>query len=169
MAIDTDYPVLYVFVRSDMPSLGSSAGKMAAHSGHAANAFIHENIIDEYVFSNSNYPMQPEILEWMKSTKQGFGTQINLKASWSEVELAVTQALELNNQSVRANFVTDPTYPYTIDSEILSLIPPHTHSDKPIDLGNSKFACFRKERTAAYIFGMKSQLEHIVGKFPLHP
>ena len=167
MEVKNDYPVLYVFVRTDLPSMAPS--KAQAHSGHAANAFIHENVIDEYVFSNSNRPMQPEILEWIKSTKQGFGTQINLKADWVEVERAVAQALELNSKGVCANFVTDPTYPYVVDSEILGLIPPHTHSDKSIDLGNGKFACFRKERTAAYIFGMKSQLEHIVGKFPLHP
>jgi len=164
-----DYPVLYVFVRTDLPSLGSSAGKMAAHSGHAANAFIHENVVGEYLFSNSNRPMQPEILEWMKSTKQGFGTHINLKASWQEVEAAVTEACALNNPSIKANYVIDPTYPYTVDSEIFDLLPPSLHSDTPINLGNGKFACFRWERTAAYIFGMKSQLVDIVGKFPLHP
>lgn len=161
-----DYPVLYVFVRSDMPSLGSSTGKMAAHSGHAANAFIHENVVTE-LLGGRNRPIQPEILEWMKSTKQGFGTQINLKAAWSEVKIVVAKVQCLN--ALRADIVVDPTYPYTVDGEILGLLPSSIHTDKPVDLGNGKFTCFRREETAAYIFGMKSQLADIVGHFPLHP
>ena len=159
--MDNDYPVLYVFVRSDMPSM--SPGKAQAHSGHAANAFTHDYVIMPITSTQS---IDPIVNEWMTSTKQGFGTQINLKAPWSDVERAVTTALSLN---FKADFVTDPTYPYVVNDEIFGLIPPNVHTDTPINIGNGNYACFRRERTAAYIFGMKSQLVDIVGQFPLHP
>jgi len=158
-----DYPVLYVFVRSDMPSLGSSSGKMAAHSGHAANAFVHENVVKKLLKGKK---LDPAVQEWMDSTEHGFGTQINLKGAWSEVCDAHDHALK---NGFPADLVTDPTYPYVVDGEIVGLIENIRHTLNPVDIGNDKFMCFRAEHTAAYIFGMKSQLVDIVGKFQLHP
>jgi hypothetical protein len=166
MEVNHDYPILYVFVRHEMASLGSSNGKMMAHSGHASNAFIHEYVIDKYVFADSSLPIPDLILEWMKSTPQGFGTQVNLKASWNDVIDVIKTAKDLGFPS---NFVTDPTYPYYTDTEMLSLIDPFYHTQPPVFLENNKVLCFRKEYTAAYVFGTKSKLVDIVGKFPLHP
>ena len=158
-----DYPALYVFVRSDMQSLGSSSGKMAAHSGHAANAFVHDNVVRLLMAS---IPLAPEVETWMKSTSQGFGTQINLKGDWTDIVDTVASA---KLAGFSAELVVDPTYPYFVDSEIVDLLDPTIHTQSPIKLENGKFLCFRREATAAYIFGYKSTLESIVGSFGLHP
>ena len=155
--MDKDIPVLYVFVRTELNSM--NPGKAQAHSGHAANAFVYKH----YIHTQECYS---DITEWMDSCNQGFGTQINLKAPWIQVLDAVAKA---QAQGFKADFITDPTYPYEVDLEIAYLIDYKTHSQPWIDKGNGRVICFREEQTAAYIFGMKSKLESLVGMFPLHP
>ena len=156
-----DYPVLYVFVRTDLQSM--SPGKMAAHSGHAANAFVHANVIEKMQAGDK---IKQNVWNWMQSTEQGFGTQINLKAPWEEVREAVFKAQDRN---FSADIVTDPTYPFIVNGEILKLFNTSIHSSPPVDIGNDLWACSRIEQTAAYIFGMKNELIDIVGAFPLQP
>lgn len=154
----TKTPVLYIFVRTEMPSM--TPGKAQAHSGHAANAFVFENFIK----TKSNNAL---VKAWIHNeTAQGFGTQINLKGSWDQITDAVTQAI---SRGVIANFVTDPTYPYEVDAEVFELLSDGIHSADPVFKDNGRVVCFRAEQTAAYIFGDKEELESIVGKFPLHP
>ena len=159
--MDNDYPALYVFVRTDMPSM--NPGKAQAHSGHAANAFVHENVVRPLMAS---IPLSMDVLYWMKSTPQGFGTQINLKGDWNDIVATVASA---KLAGFCTDLVVDPTYPYFVDSEIVELLDPAIHTQGPIKLENGKFLCFRSEATAAYIFGYKSALEPIVGGFGLHP
>jgi hypothetical protein len=158
-----DYPALYVIVRSDMESLGSSAGKMMAHSGHAANAFMYANYI--YPLQH-NQEINPLVEAWMNSTPQGFGTQINLKASW---KAACEAGQKVKAQGGIADLVVDPTYPYEVNDEIIDLIHGDKHTDTPIKLANGNWLCFRRESTAMYFFGLKSELSPILGEFPLHP
>jgi hypothetical protein len=166
ISMENDYPVLYVFVRSDMHSLGSSSGKMAAHSGHAANAFIYDNVVRRLANKVDIIDIPVIVSQWMYSTSQGFGTQINLKAPWAEVLTTLDKA-RANN--FVADLVIDPTYPYVVNSEIVTLIDNKLHTQPPVDLENGSFLCFRSEVTAAYIFGLKSHLEPLVGCFELHP
>lgn len=154
-------PVLYVFVRTDLPSM--NPGKAQAHSGHAANAFIHKNVVQ--VMRGCKVPIAKSVLEWMASTPFGFGTQINLKGNWPDVINTVAAWAEVG----RAELVIDPTYPYIVDEEIVTLIDPRNHSMDPVPLGNGKVLCHRNEVTAAYLFGYKEELEPFVGKYPLHP
>lgn len=161
MVESSDYPVLYVFVRTDLQSM--NPGKSQAHSGHAANAFIYTNVIEKMQAGDK---IKPNIWHWMQSTGQGFGTQINLKAPWDEVLRVVAIAQE---QNIAADIITDPTYPYIVNSEILNLLNANLHSAAPVDIGNGMWACSRSEQTAAYIFGMKSELVDLVGQYPLHP
>jgi Peptidyl-tRNA hydrolase PTH2 len=156
-----DYTVLYVFVRTDMPSMNS--GKAQAHSGHAANAFVHENVISKLI---NKQPLGKLIEDWTNCTPQGFGTQINLQGAWKDVLEALNIA---KSQGLIANMVNDPTYPYVVNSEVVGLIDPTVHTMIPADLGNGMFLCHRSEMTAVYIFGLKQNLEPIVGKFPLAP
>lgn len=159
----SDFPVLYVFVRSDMQSLGQSSGKMAAHSGHAANAFVHDNVVKKL---QKNSLLSPAVLEWIETTEQGFGTQINLKGSWQDICKVYETAM---GQNIVTGMVMDPEYPYIVDSEVVALIDPSHHAVPPIDIGNGKFVCHRPEYTAMYVFGNKEQLKPLVGEFPLHP
>lgn len=154
-------PVLYVFVRTDMNSM--NPGKAQAHSGHAANAFVQRYVIGPM---KNGDDIVPVVQEWISATPQGFGTQINLKASWSDVMNAVNKADE---QGFANGIVIDPTYPYSVDAEIFSLIYPTNHTAQPVVNANGNYTCFRKEATAAYIFGYKEDLFDIVGQFPLHP
>lgn len=155
-------PILYVFVRTDMPSM--TPGKAQAHSGHAANAFVFKNYICRI---NAGNKVPDAVLEWMAQTPFGFGTQINLKGNWEDVVKAAAQVQE--DKKGVCELVTDPTYPYIVDSEIAGLIDPKIHSVAPIDLGNGKVACHRAENTAVYIFGYKDDLKPYLGEFPLHP
>lgn len=154
-------PVLYVFVNTDLPSM--NPGKAQAHSGHAANAFIHQNAIKLMLAGKR---VDPILAEWMGATPFGFGTQINLKGKWDDVVKTVADWCETGG---RGELVIDPTYPYIVDSEIVKLISPNIHSQIPFDLENGKFLCHRNEVTAAYMFGYKDELEPYVGKYPLHP
>lgn len=153
-------PVLYVFVNTDLASM--NPGKAQAHSGHAANAFIHQHVVKPLRAGNE---VMPSVNEWMAATPFGFGTQINLKGNWDDVINTVAAWAEVG----RAELVIDPTYPYIVDEEILKLIDPRNHSMDPIPLENGKVLCHRNEVTAAYLFGYKEELEPFVGKYPLHP
>lgn len=154
-------PILYVFVNTDLQSM--SAGKAQAHSGHAANAFIHQYVVKPLRAGNN---VMPIIDEWMAATPFGFGTQINLKGNWRDV---VNTVAEWCDTGARGELVIDPTYPYIVDAEIVGLIDPRNHTMDPVPLENGKVLCHRNEVTAAYVFGYKDELEEFVGKYPLHP
>lgn len=155
-------PVLYVFVNTDLPSM--NPGKAQAHSGHAANAFIHKTVVRSLMAGAVD--VSPIVKEWMAATPFGFGTQINLKGNWNEVVNTVANWCEAGGVG---ELVIDPTYPYIVDSEIVKLIDPKVHTQIPFDLENGKFVCHRNEVTAAYVFGYKDELAPFVGKYPLHP
>lgn len=155
-------PVLYVFVNTDLASM--NPGKAQAHSGHAANAFIHKHVVQP--MRAGKVPIADSVLEWMAATPFGFGTQINLKGEWSEVVNTVAAWCEAGGAG---ELVVDPTYPYIVDSEIVKLIDSRNHTQIPFDLENGKFLCHRNETTAAYVFGYKDELVPYVGKYPLHP
>lgn len=154
-------PVLYVFVRTDLPSM--TPGKAQAHSGHAANAFINQH----YIKKAADAVIAMPVREWMAETPFGFGTQINLRGEWNDV--VQTAATVEEDRKGYCEIITDPTYPYIVDSEILGLIDPKMHSVAPKDIGDGRWVCHRSENTAVYIFGYKDDLEPYVGKYPLHP
>ena len=154
-------PVLYVFVNTDLASM--NPGKAQAHSGHAANAFVNQNVI---VPMRNKKTIAMPVQEWMAATTFGFGTQINLKGEWSEVVKTIAAWCVACGAGV---LVVDPTYPYIVDSEIVKLIDSRNHTQIPFDLENGKFLCHRNEVTAAYVFGYKDELVPYVGKYPLHP
>jgi len=160
--MNKNYPVLYVFVNTDLPSM--NPGKAQAHSGHAANAFINQYVIKP--MRSGNMDLYAPLKEWMGATPFGFGTQINLKGDWYDVVNTVAAWCENGGMG---ELVVDPTYPYIVDSEVVKLIDPRNHTEIPFDLENGKFLCHRNETTAAYVFGYKDELEPYVGKYPLHP
>lgn len=163
MIEDAKNYVLYIFVNTEMPSM--NPGKAQAHSGHAANAFIHQCAIKP--LRSGSTELWGPVTAWMAQTPFGFGTQINLKAPWNEV---IDLVSELDNSDIAAaEVVVDPTYPYIVDGEIVNLIDTDLHTVAPIKLDSGMYVCHRKQATAAYIFGDKRDLEPYLGKYPLHP
>jgi hypothetical protein len=155
-------PVLYVFVRTDLPSM--TPGKAQAHSGHAANAFINQHYIRN--LRNGKTIWGP-VTEWIAATPHGFGTQINLKAPWKEVVEVVATICE--TKVGKGELINDPTYPYIVDSEVATFIDSAVHSVPMVDLGDGRMLCHRHELTAAYVFGYKEDLAPYINKYPLHP
>lgn len=154
-------PVLYVFVNTDLPSM--TPGKAQAHSGHAATAFLYHNVVKPQRINASTIPV---VSEWMAATPWGFGTQINLKGPWHDVVNTLADYCEAGGLG---ELITDPTYPYIVDSEIVELIDRRYHSMEPRELDDGRWLCHRNAVTAAYMFGYKEDLEPYLKQYSLHP
>src|SRR6478736_7984196 len=107
------YPVLYILMRTDLPSM--NAGKAMAQASHASNAFTkmaEGDIVDGRV---------KLVDAWKNETAQGFGTALVLGCTKQELKDAV-EAARLNQ--FIAGCVLDPTYPYRVNGEIAALLNP---------------------------------------------
>ena len=122
------FPVLYVLVRT-MDSM--NPGKAEAHSGHAANAFVEKTIVRPLLDGPDEMQVSDLAMEWRTATTQGFGTQINLYATFEQMKSVVELATRLGFD---AEIVHDPEYPL-FDGTICHHL--------PMD-------------TAAYVFGDKN-------------
>lgn len=152
-------PYLYLLMRNDLPSM--NPGKAVAQGAHAANKAV--------LMIRKSFKTTSEIgrllTEWEESTDQGFGTTITLSASLPEIETAVKFAPVLGS-AISADISIDPTYPYIVDSEMAKLID-HPEGHPPVRMRDGRYVCFREEITAGYVFGRKSDLVPLLGKFPL--
>lgn len=173
--IDEINPVLYVMVRTDMPSMNN--GKAQAHSGHAVSAFTYEAVIKPMKIGSLPHPI---VERWIGMTSQGFGTQINLKMSYQDIVNVIdavnrengTALINPNLSYMLAELITDPEYPYLVpNKEIFDLIDSKHHTKEAIPLADGQYLCFRSEITSAYVFGDKSTefVKNLLGGFPLHP
>jgi hypothetical protein len=125
-----------------------------AQASHASNAFIHK------------YGKRPDVQEWTKSTKQGFGTAIVLSIDMLDLLPLVN---ELKQKKFPCDCVVDPEYGITISREIYNLIPSTTRSAPSVTKDDGKVVLFREETTCAYVFGSKEKLFQYVGNLPLYP
>ena len=161
------FPVLYVAVRDDLNSMND--GKAEAHSGHASSAFSFNAMVKPFM---NNKDPDDLVEHWMTETDQGFGTQINLKMNYKQIQTAVEVAKSLG---FMAEMVTDPSYPYEVPKETAKLIPIELDSvDKngvkiPRIYKKDTVVLFRVEETAGYVFGDKDDpmLGAVMGKFGL--
>lgn len=149
---------LYLLLRNDLDSMGGFGGKAVAHGAHAANKFTHDFI------SDSRQEYRADYQEWLASA-DGFGTTITLTVTKRELQTAVKIAQMMG---FPANESYDPTYPYVIHREYSDLIM-HPEDHPPERLDNDMMLCFRRELTAAYVFGQKGDLAPILKHFPLMP
>jgi hypothetical protein len=170
--------VLYILMRTDLPSM--NAGKAMAQASHASNAFTHK-------FANENVGVSaPKLFhaanDWMKETKQGFGTVLVLGATYDEIVkvrewdigMSSTDPEHLKDEKPLWMFeeVVDPTYPYIVNSEIAGLIDKNIHTgESPIELESGDCLCLRNEVTCAYLFADKNneQIKELLGELTLHP
>ncbi len=151
----SDY-VLYVIVRTNLESM--TPGKAQAHSGHAACAFMYSGYGHSFGI--------PGFSEWVASTKQGFGTQFNLKAENDQDILDLINNADL---TFARDIIVDPTYPFEVSDEIYHLLRPSLKQDGVWNPKTKKWLCYREEWTAAYIFGKKDELKPLLKKFRRHP
>lgn len=152
---------LYILtITKDMPSMGR--GKSVAHAAHAANLFTY----DHYVKTDADNPPLEDVVEWHESAN-GFGTTIALDiGTVAEMEAIIAES---KGHECLSGIVVDPTYPYFVDAEIVSLIQPALHTMDPIRMDNGSYLCHRKQATAAYIFGEKEALAPLLSKYNLLP
>jgi peptidyl-tRNA hydrolase len=150
--------ILYIIMRND---LAMNTGRIAAQASHAANAFIH---------AARQLPKHIELLKniasWEKSTDQGFGTALILTANVIEINDAISK---LRNAGFCSSVVDDPTFGYTVNSEIAKLIPSKEDTAPRQYLDGGKVRIFRNEMTCAYAFGTKEELKPYLGHLLLHP
>jgi len=167
-------PVLYILMRTDLPSM--NPGKAMAQASHASNAFVFE--MEEamadglHTFEPSLEPLGPLFDAWKNTTRQGFGTVLVLGTTESQMGSVVDLAKDLGFAS---NTVNDPTYPAHLDTEVVDLIPKFGEPKSPWTMesisAGEKTVTFRSEDTCAYVFGDKNSpmLQALLGRFKLHP
>lgn len=147
-------------ITKGMPSMGR--GKAVAHAGaHAANLFAFQHYITPLT---NGTPVDQDVVDWHKEGK-GFGTSVILDAGTEEnmIDIYTRMAVE----GIRTGIVTDNTYPYFTDVEILKLIDPKIHTAEPVILDDGRVLCHREQITAAYAFGPKEELAPFLGSLEL--
>lgn len=159
----TPFPVLYILMRNDLPSMNS--GKAMAQASHCSNYFV--KFMKDHRNANNESPAYwPELFKvWENTTPQGFGTVLVLAVNEVQMREAVRVAEMFG---VPAGIVNDPTYPYQTTAELGRLVPEEKHTLPPMFNGD-KATLFRSEDTCAFIFGEKDIVGKIVQNFPLHP
>lgn len=143
---------LYILMRNDLPSMGS--GRAAAQASHAANAFIHE-------WGNDKKIRRGDVVEWQGQTKQGFGTAIVLSANKAQIDKI------LRSRVIPQGWVIDPDYVVSVSVELAPFIKGVFKEVSETD--PSRLLIHRSEKTCAYVFGTKEQLEPLLGELPLYP
>ena len=161
----TAFPVLYILMRNDLPSLNS--GKAMAQASHASNAFSHYMRI-ERCEEAGDLKCEDLYNMWANQTPQGFGTVLVLSVNEAQMRAAVqvSQAVGL-----RAGVVNDPTYPYRVDAEVAKLVDPSVHTLDPVT-GGPVTTLFRSEDTCSWVFAPDKNdpiVDAVLGRFPLHP
>lgn len=160
-------PVLYILMRTDLPSM--NPGKAMAQASHASNAFVYEmNQAEEEgldTFEPSLEDVHVLFKEWQKQTPQGFGTVLVLGVTESELITAVETATMLG---AAGNLVVDPTYPAHLDREAVD--PEDPKWTLPCIPAGDKMVTFRTEVTCGYLFGDKNNwmLSAVLNNFKLH-
>lgn len=161
-------PCLYVFVNTDLESM--NFGKAMAQSSHAANAFVFEHVRTIDMSLDFHCPIEKAALDWYyNETKQGFGTQSNLKSNNFYEDM---QDLKLWAEETGYAFgiVTDPTYPFEVTKEVFNCLDMSRIVSHHVK-GDGKVICTRAEDTAFYIFGDRDDpyFKNHMRQWKLHP
>lgn len=148
-------------MRNDLESMGP--GRAAAQASHATSAFMKS-------FGPDSKCQRQEVKDWMKTTKQGFGTAIVLGVTKEQIE-DVFNKVPLKRWVMKEK-VYDPDYVIKVSQEIASLINPVKW---PVCCDNkftynedNTVSISRNEMTCAYIFGEKEELTPAVGHLELY-
>ena len=154
---------LYVLMRNDLASM--TPGRCMAQANHAASVFEHD-------FGAVSKCQRAEVKEWKAQTKQGFGTCIVLAANLAQIE-NIFDTGEMKDWIMKG-WVIDPEYGIRVTHEVAALLLQNydaKHCDYTFDYTTADektVAIFRKEKTCAFIFGEKEDLEPYLGELPLY-
>ena len=147
---------LCVLVRNDLQSM--TAGRACAQSNHAASVFEHK------------FGDRPRVKEWKKQTKDGFGTCIVLAASLEQIEAVLDKMKKIPIKG----WVIDPDYVIRVTHEVAGLLHQtydanHCNFEFNYDFADENTVpVSRSEKTCAYIFGEKEELNPFLGELPLY-
>ncbi len=164
---EASYPVLYILMRTDLPSMNT--GKGFAQASHAAHAFSHDMLVGKFPNSNAIANNDSLFRMWKATTPQGFGTVLVLGVNEREMRSAVEVAQALY---IVSGVVHDPTYPVRIPPELgMALVDVDVEHDSDVTVGDGFGYATIPLDTCAYVFGLKGDpmLEAVVGRYPLHP
>jgi len=160
-----EFPVLYILMRTDLPSM--NPGKAMAQASHASNAFVHMMDTGDKEYLGEKLSKSDELFnKWTNETSQGFGTVLVLGVTEAQMRTANLVADKLG---FVADIVTDPTYPAFLDKEAVNI--DDVRWTSPCIPAGDKTVTFRMEDTCGFIFGDKNDpmLSAVVGNFKLHP
>jgi len=161
---EQDDPVVcYLLMRTDLPSMGR--GKSQAHAMHAGNHLTRRLCVAPLT---SGEEIDERVTEWHDQGPD-FGTTRSVGGG-DGIDLDTLQAV---TEAARrcghlSGLVVDVSYPYQVDDEIPSLLDPQRHTLPP-RRGRHGWTCFRKETTAGWVLGRKSELVVVMGRFGLTP
>jgi hypothetical protein len=154
-------PRAYVLQRSDLSSLGR--GKGIAQSMHAGNAMTWQLVVAPLMAGGTP---DEDVMAWHREA-QGFGTTIAVGNEGEVTDRVIASLLRVAHAcGIRAGDVVDGTYPYRVDAEFVRLIDPATHTLPP-QRTQDGFICFRREVTGLWLFGRRSELDVLIGRYAL--
>lgn len=155
--------LVYLMVRTDLPSLG--VGKGFAHAMHAGNHLTWQLAVKPLLEGGK---IPADVSEW-HAQGGGFGTTLSIGGSDQMDKGRMHQVINtMKTMGHPCGIVLDTSYPYHVDNEIVKLIDPKAHALPPQQSG-AGWCCFREEETAAWVLGRKSELEVILRQFSLTP
>lgn len=161
--------VLYILMRTDLPSM--NPGKAMAQASHASNKFVFDvkNMNTNSLSEQTDW-LYGQAKLWQLQTDQGFGTVLVLGCEKKDIENLMSLG-QMPSSNYFCGTVTDPTYPYIVDTEIANLIDPSKHTIDKQMISDNKSVCFRSEITCAYAFSEKSNpfLRLVIDRLDLHP
>ena len=146
---------LYVLMRNDLQSL--SAGRCMAQANHAASVL-------EANFGETSNCRRQEVRDWKRQSGQGFGTCIVLAASKEQIDTIFSTG-ELRRWIMKG-WVIDPDYCVRVTHEVARFMKGVRFIPESADENTIAFT--RSEKTCAFIFGTKDEMDPYLGELPLY-
>lgn len=157
-------PVLYILMRTDMPSM--NPGKAMAQASHATSAFLNDMECHKKNAGGRFAEVLRALEIWQAETRQGFGTVLVLGCTGRELDVVVGQS----GDTYLANYVIDPTYPMIVPNDVAELIPSGEATvAEDFEMENHSLLYVVK-KTCGYAFvSDKTLVPSIITNLKLHP
>lgn len=152
---------IYLLVRTDIHSLDTMPGKIAAHALHAGNQLLKyasEGLVRDYIAQGA------------ASGADTFSTCITLAATGPEIEQIIERAKHLERfRDIIFDVVIDPSYPFTVDAELVNFnllsdlvkIGPGEIVGIGAKQGKGFYLVTRKEMTCAWFLGDRRNFDFL--------
>lgn len=163
------FPVKYVLMRTDLPTM--NPGKGMAQADHNGAAFVYDMLTQKFPNTEANERNHALYEMWRNSTSQNFGTVLTLGVNEAQMRASVEVAQKL---FLVSGIIHDPSYPILVAPELAKALETDLNPDTKIQIGDGYHYVTIPLDTCAYIFGDKNDpaLQAVVGNFgrySLHP